>query len=64
VGDLRDAISEEIGDDVLMRVAIDSGEVVGLTILNFASRFSSLKSPQTIPVEIALKSLVQDEDKT
>lgn len=51
-GDPRPAISEELGDDVLLRHDIETGEVVGLTILNLSSRFGSLQIPQTLPFEI------------
>jgi hypothetical protein len=30
----------------------ETEEVVGLTILNLASRFGTLETPQTLPVEI------------
>lgn len=52
VGNPRPAISEELGDDILLRVDPETEEVVGLTILNLASRFSTLETPQTLPVEI------------
>jgi uncharacterized protein YuzE len=38
VGDPRPAVSREIGDDVLLRVDPESGEVVGLTVLNLSTR--------------------------
>lgn len=57
VGDPRPAISEEIGDDVLMRVAADTGEVVGLTVLNFSSRFDSSDVSQILPIGIELHKL-------
>lgn len=63
VGDPRPALSEEVGDDVLVRVDRETGEVVGLTVLNFSTRFSSLKSPHILPVEIALKALIPDDTK-
>ena len=57
VGEPRRAISEEVGDDILLRVDPDNGEVVGLTVLNFSTRFSSLTNPQTLPVEMELHKL-------
>lgn len=38
VGDPRPAISREIGDDVLLRVDAENGQVVGLTVLNLSTR--------------------------
>lgn len=60
IGDPRPAISEELGDDVLLRVSIDTGEVVGLTILNFSSRFGSSSEPHSLPVKIALQALAAE----
>lgn len=57
VGDPRPAVSEELGDDVLLRHDIETGEVVGLTVLNFSSRFSTSKDSQKLPVEIDLRAL-------
>lgn len=54
VGDPRPAVSEEIGDDVLLRRDPQTGDIVGLTILNLSARFGSLGSPQKLPVEIEL----------
>jgi uncharacterized protein YuzE len=45
VGAPRRAISREAGDDVLLRVDPDSGEIVGLTILNLSTRDSLANLP-------------------
>lgn len=57
IGDPRPAISEELDDDVLLRHDIDTGEVVGLTVLNFSARFTASKDSQKMPVEIDLRAL-------
>jgi uncharacterized protein YuzE len=57
VGDPRPAISEELGDDVLLRLDIETGEVVGLTVLNFSSRFDSAGNPPNLPIAIELHKL-------
>jgi len=57
VGEPRSAISEEIGDDVLLRVSTERGEVVGLTVLNFSSRFDSSDVSQIFPIGIELHKL-------
>ena len=38
VGTPRPAISREMGDDVLLRVDAETGEIIGLTILNLSTR--------------------------
>lgn len=52
LGDPRPAISEELGDDILLRVDPETKEVVGLTILNLASRFGTLETPHALPIKI------------
>lgn len=52
VGAPRAAISREIGDDVLLRVDAETGEVVGLTILNLSTR----ESYENLPVSIDLQA--------
>lgn len=61
VGDPRPAVSEEAGDDILLRVDEKTGEVVGITILNFSSRFSSLQAPHQVPVMAEFKAVLADE---
>ncbi len=52
IGAPRRAISQEIGDDVLLRVDPDSGEVVGLTVLNLSAR---AEAPDELPLEMVLR---------
>lgn len=54
VGEPREAISREIGDDVLLRLDPDSEEVIGLTILNLSSRFGNLDVPQNLPIHLTV----------
>lgn len=54
IGEPRNAISREVGDDVLLRVDPETGVVVGMTIINLSTRFASLDEPATLPVSIAL----------
>jgi len=54
IGDPRPAVTEEAGDDVLLRLDLKTGAIIGLTMLNFSARFSSLDAPQTLPVQIEL----------
>ncbi len=44
IGDPREAISKEVGDDILIRVAPKTNEVLGITILNFEKRFEQTKT--------------------
>lgn len=53
IGDPRPAISRELGDDVLLRVDSETGEVVGLTVLNLSSR----DNLSGLPIEIALREV-------
>jgi len=48
IGEPRPAISREIGDDVLLRVDPNTGEVVGLTVLNLSTR----DTHEMLPVEL------------
>lgn len=57
IGEPRPAVSQELGEDVLLRVDAETGEIVGLTVLNLSSRFGSAQLPQTLPVEIDLRKL-------
>jgi len=57
IGEPRPAISQEVGDDVLLRIDPNTGEIVGLTVLNLSSRFGSVQLPQSLPVEIDLRKL-------
>ncbi len=57
IGKPRPAISREVGDDVLLRVDPDSGDVVGMTIINLSSRFGTLSEPATLPVSMALSEV-------
>jgi uncharacterized protein YuzE len=57
IGAPRPAVSQEVGNDVLLRVDTQTGEVVGLTVMNLSSRFASVQSPQSLPVEMDLHKL-------
>jgi uncharacterized protein YuzE len=58
VGDPRPAITEELEDNILLRLDIETGEVVGLTILNFSTRFDSAENLPIWPVGIELHKLI------
>ena len=49
LGEPREAISREIGDDILMRIDPETDEVLGFTILNFEKRFERTKI-ETFPL--------------
>ena len=50
IGEPEKAISREIGNDIVMRVEPETGEVVGFTILNFEKRFEHLNRSETLPI--------------
>lgn len=49
-----DAISREIGDDIIVRLEPKTNRVLGFTVLNFTSRFEKLSFTQEIPIEAEL----------
>lgn len=49
VGEPQLAISEEIGDDIVIHKN-DEGEIVGFTVLNFMKRFKKLGDTREVPV--------------
>lgn len=54
IGEPQVAISRELENDVLVRVQPDTGKIVGMTVLNFVSRFSTLKQEHPLPIHMAL----------
>jgi uncharacterized protein YuzE len=53
IGDPRPAISQELGDDLLLRVEPQSGEIVGLTVLNLSKR----RHGERLPLEMLLRQV-------
>lgn len=53
----RPAITQELVDDVLLRVDPETSEIIGLTVLNLSSRFGSVHLPQSLPIEMDLRKL-------
>ena len=54
IGEPQVAVSRELDNDVLVRQEPQTGKIVGMTVLNFASRFSDLEKEQKLPVHMAL----------
>ena len=52
VGKPKNAVSEEIGDDIIKRINSKSKQIVGFTILNFEKRFETSPEPRAIPVKV------------
>ncbi|KAF5426152.1 Protein of unknown function (DUF2283) [Candidatus Methanomarinus sp.] len=50
IGEPSDAISKELGNDIVMRLDTKTKEVVGFTILNFEKRFEHLNASETLPI--------------
>lgn len=57
IGSPQQAISREVGEDILIRVHPDNDEVVGFTIFNFAERFSNIHEERSIPLSAQLHIL-------
>jgi uncharacterized protein YuzE len=49
IGEPRPAISREVGYDLLLRIDPNTGEIVGLTVLNLSTRDS-----ETLPIAVDL----------
>lgn len=54
-GEPRKAVYKELKNDIAIRVDPESGEIVGLTILNVTKRFSLKKKPEEIKLPIRLQ---------
>lgn len=50
IGKPKEAISREIGNDVIIRIDPKTKEIVGFTILNFEKRFEHMASSETLPI--------------
>lgn len=50
IGEPTEAISKELGNDVIMRLDPKTEEIVGFTILNFEKGFEHLDSSETLPI--------------
>jgi uncharacterized protein YuzE len=53
IGKPRKAVARELKNDIAIRVDPESGEIVGIVILNFMKRFRLKKKPEKI--ELPLK---------
>ncbi len=56
IGKPRKAVAKELKNDIAIRVDPESGEIVGITILNFMKRFKLKKKPEKIelPVKVTI----------
>ncbi len=50
IGKPKQAISREIGNDIIVRVDPKTKEIVGFTILNFEKRFEHKEKGETLPI--------------
>jgi len=50
----EDAISREVGDDVVARVNPKTGETVGFTVLNFMKRAKEKTKSVSLPFQLEL----------
>ncbi len=50
IGVPQPAISDEIGDDIILRRHINTNDIIGFTILNFERRFDKNKQSYKMPV--------------
>lgn len=56
IGKPRKAVAKELKNDVAVRCDPDTGEIVGIVILNFMKRFRAKKKPEKIelPLNISI----------
>lgn len=50
IGPPQPAISDEIGNDVVVRHHVETDEIIGFTILNFGRRFEQNEKRYELPV--------------
>lgn len=50
IGKPREAISREIGNDIVVRIDPKTKEIIGFTILNFEKRFEHKEKGETLPI--------------
>ncbi|MHA2611301.1 MAG: hypothetical protein V2G33_02830 [bacterium JZ-2024 1] len=62
MGNPQESISEDSGNDIWVMRSTETGNIVGLTILNFTKRFSSEKEVK-IPVEAKFSALIKRKAK-
>jgi len=55
-GEPRKAVARELKNDIAVRVDPESGEIIGITILNFMKRFRLRKRAEKIelPVKVTI----------
>lgn len=50
--------SRETGEDVIMRFKSETGEITGLTILNFSKRTSKKPAVYHLPFDVEMRPLI------
>jgi len=50
IGEPKGAISNEMSNDIVMRINPKTNKIVGFTILNFENRFEHLNKAETLPI--------------
>jgi uncharacterized protein YuzE len=56
IGKPRKAVAKELKNDIAVRCDPETGEIVGIVILNFRKRFEGKKKPEKIelPVKVSI----------
>ncbi|MBI1930449.1 DUF2283 domain-containing protein [Candidatus Poribacteria bacterium] len=60
IGPPQPAVSDEIGDDVIVRHHPETDEIIGFTILNFERRFEQHEKHYELPVMARFFTLEQN----
>jgi uncharacterized protein YuzE len=56
IGKPKKAVAKELKNDIAIRCDLETGEIVGIVILNFKKRFKQKKKPEEIelPLNISI----------
>jgi len=57
IGNPQTAISQELENDVVVRVDPQTHKIVGFTILNFEKRFTHLATAEKVPIDAAFSQM-------
>ena len=57
LGKPKAAISEEVDDDIVVRIDPNSREIIGFTIINFVSVFLKRFTTKEKPIELTLSKI-------
>lgn len=57
IGRPKKAVSQELDNDILIRVIPQTNKIVGIAVLNFKRRFSKTEQSLSLPIEAEFTSI-------